>query len=293
VRTVLADIFRAGVAAAHGGRLLAAHSRFDGRAWSYRRGGVHARLDLPGAGRVLVVGAGKAAAALGEGLEAVLGERIDAGRLVVKYGHGAPLRRIEALEAGHPTPDAAGQAATRKVLECVAGLTADDRVFVLLTGGASALLTAPAPGLTLEDKQAVTGLLLRSGADIREINTVRRRLSSVKGGGLARAIGPAPSLTLMISDIPDGDLALIGSGPTWPDPPRPAKPWRSSGATASSVKPRPPCCAVWPRRRSPRRFPQPSAAPTTSCWPTAPRPWPPRPNGPPPSATPSRSSIPA
>jgi glycerate 2-kinase len=217
-RAVLADIFRAGVAAAHGGRLLAAHARFDGDVWTYRHGDLHAALDLPRSGRVIVVGAGKAAAALGEGMETVLGARIDAGRLVVKYGHGAPLRRIEILEAGHPTPDAAGVSATRAVLERVGGLTPDDRVFVLLTGGASALLVDPAPGISLEDKQAVTGLLLRSGAEIGEINTVRRRLSQVKGGGLARAIGPAPSLTLMISDIPGGDPALVGSGPTWPDP---------------------------------------------------------------------------
>jgi glycerate-2-kinase len=222
-RALLADIFRAGVAAAQGGRLLAEFSRFDGREWRYRHGTAQAALDLPAQGRVIVVGAGKAVAALGEGLEAVLGGRIDAGRLVVKSGHGAALARIAVSQAAHPVPDAAGVAATQAVLDCVAGLSAEDRVFVLLTGGASALLAAPAPGVTLADKQAMTELLLRSGAAIGEINAVRRRLSTVKGGGLLRAIGPAPSLTLMICDIPDGDPVKVGSGPTYPDPSPPGE----------------------------------------------------------------------
>jgi glycerate 2-kinase len=222
-REALVDIFEAGVRAAHGESLLAAHGRFDGRALTYARGRDRAQLDIPSEGRLVVVGAGKAAAGLGAGLEAVLGDRIDAGRLVVKYGHGAPLRRIEVLEAAHPVPDAAGEAATWRVLEMVAGLGPQDRVIVLITGGASALLVAPAEGVTLEDKQAVTELLLRSGAAIGEINAVRRRLSRVKGGGLLRAIAPARSLTLMISDIPDGNPVLVGSGPTFPDPSPPGE----------------------------------------------------------------------
>jgi glycerate 2-kinase len=217
-RALLIDIFQAGLRAVQGDTLLEDHGRFDGKAFTYARGPARARLDIPRKGRVVVVGAGKAAAALGRGLESVLGGRIDLGRLVVKYGHVAPLRRIEMLEGGHPLPDAAGVAATNSVLAALKGLTADDRVFVLLTGGASALLVAPAQGVTLQDKQAVTELLMRSGANIREINTVRRRLSRVKGGGLLREIGPARSLTLMVSDIPDGDPGLIGSGPTFPDP---------------------------------------------------------------------------
>lgn len=222
-RRVLVDIFEAGLRAAQGESLLAAHGRFDGRAFTYARGRDRGRLDLPNGGRLVVVGAGKAAAGLGAGLEAVLGDRIDAGRLVVKYGHGAPLRRIEVLEAAHPVPDAAGVTATRRVLEALAGLTPLDRVIVLLTGGASALLVAPAQGVSLADKQAVTARLLRSGAAIGEINAVRRRLSKVKGGGLLRAIGPARSLTLMISDIPDGNPVLVGSGPTYPDPAPPGE----------------------------------------------------------------------
>jgi hydroxypyruvate reductase len=220
-RAVLTDVFRAGLRAAQGEALLTAYGRFDGRAFVYVRGKDRVRFDLPRSGRVVVVGAGKAAAALAAGLEAVLGDRIDLGRIVVKYGHGAPLRRIEVFEAAHPVPDAAGEAATRRILDAVSGLGPDDRVFVLITGGASALLVAPADGVTLEDKQAATELLLRSGAAIGEINVVRRRLSRVKGGGLLRAIGRARSLTLMISDIPSGDPALIGSGPTYPDPSAP------------------------------------------------------------------------
>jgi glycerate 2-kinase len=236
-REALVDIFEAGVRAAHGESLLAAHGRFDGRALTYARGRDRAQLDIPSEGRLVVVGAGKAAAGLGAGLEAVLGDRIDAGRLVVKYGHGAPLRRIEVLEAAHPVPDAAGEAATWRVLEMVAGLGPQDRVIVLITGGASALLVAPAEGVTLEDKQAVTELLLRSGAAIGEINAVRRRLSRVKGGGLLRAIAPARSLTLMISDIPDGNPALVGSGPTFTDPSPPGEaPAGSCGGAARKAR---------------------------------------------------------
>jgi len=216
-REVLTEVFQAGLRAARGGDLLAAHGRFDGETFTYANGAAEARLDIPRKGRVVVIGAGKAAAALGRGLEAVLGNRIDLGRLIVKYGHGEPLQRIEVLEAAHPTPDSAGMTATLSLLSAVARLTADDRVFVLLTGGASALMVAPAEGVTLQGKQKATEFLLRSGADIREINTVRRRLSQVKGGGLLRAIGPASSLTLIVSDVPDDDPALVGSGPTFPD----------------------------------------------------------------------------
>ncbi len=216
-RAVLADVFTAALQAVQGERLIAARSRLDGEVWDYSHGDTHLRWDLPRGGRVLVVGAGKATASLAAGLEAVLGDRIDGGVIVVKHGHGMPLRCIQSLEGGHPIPDAAGQAGAQAMLESVEGLSPDDRVFVLLTGGASALLAAPAEGLTLADEAAVTGLLLRSGATIEEMNTVRKRLSRLKGGGLARAIAPAQSVTLLVSDVPSNDPAMIGSGPTLPD----------------------------------------------------------------------------
>ena len=172
-------------------------------------------MDLPqDGGRLLVVGAGKPVAAMAEGLEATLGDRIHGGLLITKYGHGRPLTHIALREAGHPLPDAAGVAATRDVLAYLHDTTRRDKVLVLLGGGASALLVAPCTGLSLADKIATTDLLLRSRAEIAEINTIRRHLSQVKGGGLLKAIEPADSVTLIISDVPDDDLAAIGSGPT-------------------------------------------------------------------------------
>lgn len=162
---------------------------------------------------MIVVGAGKATSAMAQGLEKTLGGRIDDGCVIVKYGHSEPLGRIRQMEAGHPVPDRRGLVATRELLRLTEGLTAQDRVFVLLSGGASALLVAPAEGVTLEDKAAVTDMLLRCDATIEEINAVRRGLSRVKGGGLLRHIGPAESMTLMISDVPGGELSTVGSGP--------------------------------------------------------------------------------
>ncbi|WP_404478435.1 glycerate kinase [Novosphingobium sp. BL-52-GroH] len=216
-RDRLAELFYAAINAVRGDRLIAERSRLEGGVWTYRDGGRTVRFDLPDDGRVIVIGAGKAAASLALGLQQVLGERIDGGCVIVKYGHGEDLDRIQVLEAGHPVPDAAGVAATRRLLGTVEGLGPNDRVFLLLTGGASALLVAPADGLTLEDKAATTEFLLRCGASIQEINTVRRHISKVKGGRLLDQIGEARLITLSISDIPDGDKRLIGSGPSSPD----------------------------------------------------------------------------
>jgi glycerate 2-kinase len=174
-------------------------------------------LPAPPRGRTLVLGAGKAAAEMARVFE----ERYPApaaGLVVTRYGHGAPTRAIEVIEAGHPVPDAAGEAAARRMLSLARALGPDDLAVVLLSGGGSALLPLPAPGLTLADKQAVTGALLRAGAPIAEINTVRRHLSAIKGGRLAQAVRPAGLLTLAISDVPGDDPLAIASGPTIADP---------------------------------------------------------------------------
>jgi glycerate 2-kinase len=170
-----------------------------------------------GRGRVLLVAAGKAAPAMAAAAETVLGARLTDG-LAVSNAPGPRLRRTCLLLAGHPLPDARGVEAARAVEAMVHGLTADDVVIVLLSGGASALLPAPVSGLTLEDKADVTSRLMRAGADITELNTVRKHLSRLKGGGLARAAAPARVVTLVLSDVVGDDLSTIASGPTVPDP---------------------------------------------------------------------------
>lgn len=140
------------------------------------------------------------------------------GLVVTRYGHGAECRRIEVVEAAHPVPDAKGLAAAGRIRELVGGLSKDDLVVCLLSGGGSALLVDPAPGVSLDDKQAVTRALLRSGAAIGQINCVRKHLSRIKGGRLALAAAPARVVTLAISDVPADDPSLIASGPTAPDP---------------------------------------------------------------------------
>ena len=168
-------------------------------------------------GRTVVVGAGKAAAAMAAAVEAHWSGPIE-GLVVTRYGHTAPCRRIEVVEAAHPVPDAAGRDAARRIIELASGLGPEDLVLCLLSGGASALLALPAPGITFEDKQAINRALLRSGAPIGEMNCVRKHLSSIKGGRLALAAAPARVVTLMISDVPEDDPSVIGSGPTVPDP---------------------------------------------------------------------------
>lgn len=174
--------------------------------------------QLPAApkGRTVVIGAGKAAAAMAQAVEANWQGELS-GLVVTRYGHGAPCSRIEVVEAAHPVPDAAGQQAAQRMVEMVKGLSADDLVLCLISGGGSALLAAPAPGLTLADKQAVNKALLRSGANIGEMNCVRKHLSALKGGRLALQCAPARVETLLISDIPGDDPTLIASGPTLPD----------------------------------------------------------------------------
>lgn len=168
-------------------------------------------------GRTLVIGAGKASAAMAKVLEDHWPAPLD-GLVVTRYDYGVPCERIEIVEAAHPVPDAAGERAARRMLEKVQGLTEEDLVICLISGGGSALLSLPAPGLTLDDKQMVNKALLKSGATISEMNCVRKHLSAIKGGRLAASCAPARVVSLLISDVPGDDPAAIASGPTVADP---------------------------------------------------------------------------
>jgi hydroxypyruvate reductase len=174
-------------------------------------------LPPPTRGRTVVIGAGKAAAAMARAVEDHWPGELS-GLVVTRYGHGVPCRRIEVVEAAHPVPDEAGRDAAARMLAAVQGLTSDDRVLVLVSGGGSALLALPHEGITLADKQQVNRALLKSGAGIGEMNCVRKHLSAIKGGRLAAAAYPARLLTLVISDVPGDDPAVVASGPTVPDP---------------------------------------------------------------------------
>ncbi len=198
-RALLRALFDAAVAAADPARVIAAH------------------LPEKPKGRTVVVGAGKASAAMASAFEKAWDGPLE-GLVVTRYGHGAPCRDIEIVEASHPVPDAAGRAAAGRILETVTGLTADDLVVALVSGGGSALLSLPAAGVSLEDKQRVNKALLSSGATIGEMNCLRKHLSAIKGGRLAAAAAPARVVTMIISDVPGDDPAVIASGPTVPDP---------------------------------------------------------------------------
>ncbi|MDP2368589.1 glycerate kinase type-2 family protein [Rhodoferax sp.] len=183
-----------------------------------------AYLPAPPKGRTLVLGAGKAAGSMAQALEALWPAQAPLqGLVVTRYGHIPPRpaglpSRIEVVEAAHPVPDAAGQHAAERMLALTQGLTEDDLVLCLISGGGSALLTLPANGLTLADKRAINQALLNSGANIAEMNCVRKHLSRIKGGRLAAACAPARVVTLTISDVPGDDPSVIASGPTVPDP---------------------------------------------------------------------------
>src|SRR5476651_1568584 len=206
LRTLLADLFRTAVAAAHPAACLPS------------------LLPKPPAGRLILLAAGKAAGSMAEVAEGFYLDRLklDPKRLcgiaVARHGYGRPLQIVTMIEAGHPVPDGAGLEAALRAIEFADGANADDLVLVLMSGGASANWIAPAAGVTFADKQAVTRALLRSGATIGEINTVRKHLSAIKGGRLAAAAAPARVVTLAISDVPGDDPAVIASGPTVPDP---------------------------------------------------------------------------
>ena len=197
-RSLLRQMFDAAVAAAQPSRCLPPH------------------LPAPPRGRTIVIGAGKASAEMARVLEAHWPGELT-GLVVTRYGYGAACERIEIVEAAHPVPDAAGMAAAERILAMVQGLTADDLVICLISGGGSALLALPLPDITLADKQAINRALLASGATIGEMNCVRRHLSAVKGGRLAAACHPAQVVSLLISDVPGDDPADIASGPTSAD----------------------------------------------------------------------------
>jgi glycerate 2-kinase len=204
-RELLESLFRSAVAAAHPSRCLPLHLP-----------------EPPARGRLIVLGAGKGGGSLTEVAETHYLARMPENRLdgiaVTRHGYGRPTRRIPVVEAGHPVPDAAGLAGAERMLKIADAAGADDLVLVLLSGGASANLIAPASGITLEEKQATTRAILRSGANIAEFNCVRKHLSRIKGGRLAQHAQPARVVTLAISDVPGDDPAVIGSGPTVPDP---------------------------------------------------------------------------
>ncbi len=176
-----------------------------------------ARADFSGYRNVYVVGAGKAGASMARAAERTLGRRIAGGLINVKDGHVTRLRRVDLNECGHPVPDARGVEGARRIAEIAAGAGADDLVLCLISGGASALLPLPADPITLHEKQEVTKLLLACGANIHEINAVRKHISRIKGGQLARLAYPAKVLALLLSDVIGDDLDVIGSGPAAPD----------------------------------------------------------------------------
>lgn len=175
------------------------------------------QYDLDGFDRVFVVGAGKAGASMSKAIEELLPGRINTGIVVVKHDHLLPTRTIELVEAGHPLPDEDGTVGARRITELVRTATGEDLVICLLSGGGSALLPAPVPGITLAQKQEITELLLASGATINQINTIRKHISTIKGGQLARSVSPATLITLILSDVIGDPLDVIASGPTVPD----------------------------------------------------------------------------
>ena len=178
---------------------------------------VPAHLPKRSKGRTVIIGAGKASGAMAKALEDAWDGPLE-GLVVTRYGYRVPTTRLEVVEAAHPVPDAAGRDAAKRIFELVQGLTEDDLVLCLISGGGSALLALPADGVTLEDKQAMNKALLKSGATISEMNVVRKHLSAIKGGRLAKAAYPAKVVALMISDVPGDDPSIIASGPTVPDP---------------------------------------------------------------------------
>src|SRR5262245_51947669 len=198
-RDLLRRLFEAALAAADPARCVPQH------------------LPTPPKGRTIVVGAGKAAAKMARAVEDHWSDPLT-GLVVTRYGHGVPCTRIEVIEAAHPVPDAKGREAAQRILDSVKGLSSDDLVLALISGGGSALLVLPAYGVSLDDKRAVTSALLKSGAAIDEMNTVRKHLSGIKGGRLASMAFPAEVVTLAISDVPGDSPAVIASGPTVPDP---------------------------------------------------------------------------
>lgn len=217
-RKILKEIFNAAIDAASPYNALQKKLRISptGRRLLLKAG--HKSIELNRFKRIFVLGGGKAVCPMARAVEELLGSRLTGGLVVTKYGHSKPLKKIRTIEAGHPLPDGSGLKGADEILKIAAQAGRDDLLIVLLTGGASALLPAPAFGLSLKDKQKTSRLLINSGASIDEINTVRKHLSLIKGGRLAEAARPATVLTLIVSDVVGGSLSSIASGPTTPDP---------------------------------------------------------------------------
>jgi hydroxypyruvate reductase len=208
------DVFLAGVQAVEP---AAAVQRFCQRDGNRLR--IHDKVyDLTRFKDIYIVGAGKAGGPMARAMEDILGERITEGLVCVKYGHLAELSRVQLMEAAHPVPDDKGLAAAEAILGLASKAGKEDLVICLISGGGSALLPLPVEGVSLKDKQEITKTLLACGASIHEINAVRKHMSRVKGGGLARAVYPATLVSLMLSDVIGDDLDVIASGPTVPDP---------------------------------------------------------------------------
>jgi hydroxypyruvate reductase len=214
IRRHAQQIFRAALDAADPEQAVARHLRLDGRTL---RAGRH-RYLLSAFDRIQVIGAGKASARMARAVEQILGSRVDGGLINVPDGTNIKLRRIHLNPSGHPIPDQRGLSGARQTIEIARQAGPRDLIICVVSGGASALLPLPAPSMTLEQKQDVTRALLSAGADIHELNAVRKHLSLIKGGQLARAAHPASVLTLILSDVIGDDLDVIGSGPTVPDP---------------------------------------------------------------------------
>ncbi len=207
------EIFNAGLHAVDPADAMTRYVRVEGE----RLYVADTQYDLTAYQHIYVVGGGKAGASMSRAVEEILGERVSGGWVNVKYEHLAPTQRITIHEAGHPVPDEAGVAGTRRIIDLLESATAHDLVLCVLSGGGSALLPAPAEGITLEEKQAVTKLLLHCGATIDEINTIRKHISVIKGGQMAKIAFPATLTTLILSDVISDPLDMIASGPTVPD----------------------------------------------------------------------------
>jgi glycerate 2-kinase len=237
----MARVMAAGLAEVDPKRVVARYLRRQGsRLWASDR-----PYDLDSIDKIWLVGAGKAGAPMAEAAGRAVGDRLSGGLVVVKEGHlplgptNPALEKVEFFEASHPVPDQRGLEAARRMIRLLESAGENDLVICLISGGGSALLNAPPAGISLEDLQALTGALLASGADIQEINSLRKHLDRVKGGGLARAAAPAQVLTLILSDVIDDPLDVIASGPTSPDPTTFAQAWSvlEKYDLASSVPP--------------------------------------------------------
>ncbi len=214
LRLAARAILDAAIAAGDARRLVRAAVGLDGS----RLTAADRRFDLDRLRRIVVVGAGKASGEMARAVEESLGGRVSEGLVAVQHAGTARPGRVRLVEAGHPIPDERGRAAAEEILRLVKSAGAEDLVLCLISGGGSALLPLPVPGVSLAEKQAVTRLLLEAGATINELNAVRKHLSALKGGQLARAAAPAPVVALLLSDVIGDPLDVIASGPTAPDP---------------------------------------------------------------------------